>query len=77
MKKIIFVAFIIAYSVLATSCETESLTDASLKIQANAVLPPTLNYSHRDSVPPVNFTPSDVYDGPGDEVFPITPPKKK
>lgn len=77
MKKIIFVTLAVASSLLAVSCDAESVTDANLHTKKiNAAVGKTeireQNSTHQNN----NATMGDV-EGPDDQLFPLTPPKKK
>ncbi len=70
MKKIICTVLCTVIGLVAVSCEVDSLSENSLETTAFKESVDNINFNFLDS-----SSIGDV-EGPGDEVFPIKPPKK-
>ncbi len=77
MKKFIFATVAVACSLLAVSCDSESLTDPNLPAKKINVGVENIDFQQLDSIPKNNSSTMGVDDGPDDQLFPLTPPKKK
>lgn len=76
MKKIICAVFCMAVGLMTVSCEVASLEEGQVETVDLMKSIDNVNASRQDSIPPdISPTIGDG-EGPGDEVFPIKPPKK-
>lgn len=77
MKNFIFAAVAVACSVLFISCDAEPVLENELQSKKLECFSEKVVLPELDSIPKnYNATMGDS-EGPDDEVFPITPPKKK